>query len=445
MDKKKKRIIAIGAVAFLALLFIAFGKKKDVVEDIEYAEVLEGKFVISVDVTGTLEAESSVEIKGPDLMNNRNVRAESLTITDLVTEGTTVKKGDYVATLDRTQFQNTLTGYQEELATLLLDYEAAVLDTAVTLSKARDNIVNQQYVVENTRTTLLNSKYESAGTIRTAELNLKKEENSLNQLLQSYNLTLTQQKINLEKSKSNIRKMEQRIKDYENVLASFYITAPADGMVVYAKDFGGNKIKTGSSIRMMESVVATLPDLSSMLSKVYISEIDVNKVDVGMDVQITVDAFPSKLYTGKITKVAKVGETLANTDTKVFEAYIKMDKVDSQLRPDMTTSNQINIASFDNVVYIPTEAVHTGVDSVTVVYTKSGRKQVVVLGSSNSDNVIIEQGLKKGETIYLTSPANMDKFKLKGKELIEVVRQQNIAKSQQNKNGVKKVEGLAEL
>lgn len=431
MDRKQKRNLTVGVVVLLGLLVILTGKPDKTADEVEYAEARYGKFDITIEVAGTLEAENSIEIKGPDIANNRNIRAQSLTISDMVTEGTVVKKGDYVAMFDRTEFQNTLTSYQENLESLLLTHENLLLDSAVRLSGLRDDIVNQRHTIENSRATLTNSQYESAGTIRTAELNLQREENSLRQLLNSYQLSTEQILARIANSNANISLMRQRIADYQKALDLFYITAPADGMVVYAKDFRGSKIKTGSSVNMMQNVVATLPDLSSMLSKVYVSEIDINKLSTGMDVQLKVDAFPSKLYTGKISKVAKVGEKLANTDSKVFEVLIKLDKVDSQLRPDMTTTNTVKIATFEDVVYIPNAAVHTGADSVTVVYTKSGKKQVVLLGSSNAENIIVEQGLKEGDIVYLTTPRKAEKFRLSGDELIDAVKEQSTAKNKE--------------
>jgi len=50
----------------------------------------------------------------------------------------------------------------------------------------------------------------------------------------------------------------------------------------------------------MDRVVATLPDLSSMLSKVYVSEIEVSKVKPGQTAKITIDAFPGKSYAGTV-------------------------------------------------------------------------------------------------------------------------------------------------
>ena len=61
-------------------------------------------------------------------------------------------------------------------------------------------------------------------------------------------------------------------------MAGFTITAPASGMVIYKKEWSGNKRKVGSTINPFDRVVATLPDLTSMLSKTYVNEIDVSKI-----------------------------------------------------------------------------------------------------------------------------------------------------------------------
>ena len=67
-------------------------------------------------------------------------------------------------------------------------------------------------------------------------------------------------------------------------------------MVVYKRDRRGNKIKAGSSINPFERIVATLPDLSSLLSKIYISEIEIRKVKPGLEVDIELMHFPNKQF-----------------------------------------------------------------------------------------------------------------------------------------------------
>ena len=67
-----------------------------------------------------------------------------------------------------------------------------------------------------------------------------------------------------------------------------------------------------------------------MISKTYVNEIDVSKVKAGQKVEIIVDAFPERSYTGTVTSVANIGEQLPNADAKVFEVLIKvMDQIRS--------------------------------------------------------------------------------------------------------------------
>jgi hypothetical protein len=204
-------------------------------------------------------------------------------------------------------------------------------------------------------------------------------------------------------------------------------------MVIYKRDRMGNKRKIGSTINPWDNVVATLPDMSSMISKTYVNEIDVSKVKSGQFVEIMVDAFPEKSYTGAVLSVANIGEQLPNADAKVFEVMIKVDQSDPILRPSMTTGNKIITKTIKDVIYIPLESVQAGTDSIPFVYQKNGDKQVVVLGESNENNVIIEQGLEPGTQIYLSTPEKPEDFKLTGSELIPVIRDRVKAKKEEER------------
>jgi HlyD family secretion protein len=123
---------------------------------------------------------------------------------------------------------------------------------------------------------------------------------------------------------------------------------------------------------------------------------------------------------------------LPNSDAKMFEVQIKVDGSDPALRPSMTTSNKIIIKTFENVAFIPSECVQAGSDSIPFVYEKNRSKQVVVLGESNEKNVIVEQGLEAGSTIYVIPPEESENFKLVGEELIPIIHQRNQARKNEN-------------
>jgi HlyD family secretion protein len=429
----KKSVIITSAIVVVAIIIaIVIGKvssKKDMVN--LYAEAKKGSFDIIVTTTGELQAEKSTDIIGPDFSQSRNIRAMDIKITDLVPEGTEVKAGDYVATLDRTTFDNSLKDELERLTTAETNLEVKILDTAVTLSNLRDNIKNLRFSVEEANISLQQSKYEPPTTIRQAEISLDKANRSLEQSIRGYSLKVEQARSDMRTMKTNLTEERQRVADLQSVLSKFIITAPSSGMVIYKRDRAGAKRKVGSSISAWDNVVATLPDMTSMISKTYVNEIDVSKVKTGQKVEILVDAFPEKRYTGVVFNVANIGEQLPNADAKVFEVQIKVDQSDLILRPSMTTGNKIITKTIDNVTYVPLESVQAGPDSIPFIYLKNGSRQIVVLGESNENNIIVEKGIEPGTVAYLNTPTNPDRFtKLLGQELISVIKEKEKAKKE---------------
>ena len=217
--KKKTTIIA--SVVIVVIILIIIGRRSSREGNANlFAQPSFGQFDIIVTTTGELEAESSVDITGPSLQNNRRMRMSSFEITDLVPEGTEVKAGDYVATLDRTTFENTLKDAEESLVTLQTTLEVTKLDTAVSLSGARDNLLNLRYSVEEAQITLDQSEYESPQTIRQAEIALDKAKRTLEQAIKSYDLTVEQAKSNIRKAQSDVTEQIQYVNDLRGFLNS---------------------------------------------------------------------------------------------------------------------------------------------------------------------------------------------------------------------------------
>jgi len=420
----KRTVIITGIIVLVAVIILIVvsrvASKKDVAN--LYGESLKGQFDIIVTTTGELQAKKSTDITGPEFTQSRNIRAVDIKITDMVLEGTEVKQGDYVATLDRTSFDNSLKDELERLTTQETNLEMKILDTAVTLSNLRDNIKNLRFSVEEADITLQQSKFEPPTTIRQAEIALDKSNRTLDQSIRGYALRVEQAKSDMRTMKNNLSDERTRVSDLQTVLLKFIISAPSDGMIIYKRDRMGAKRKVGSSISPWDNVVATLPDMSSMISKTYVNEIDVSKVKQGQHVEIIVDAFPEKSYTGTVTSVANIGEQLPNADAKVFEVQIEVDGSDPILRPSMTTGNKIITKTISDVTYIPLESVQAGTDSIPFVYLKNGTRQVVVLGESNENNVVVEQGIVPGVQFYLSTPAAPEKFKMVGLDLITVIK-----------------------
>ena len=431
----KKTLIISGIVVVVAIIgLIIFNRltKKDEIAQL-FAEVNSGKFEVIVSTTGELQAENSTDIEGPKGLGGRRMRFRDITIQDLIPEGTVVKKGDYVASLDRSDAENSLKDQKDELEQMENDYEMKKLDTTISLGDLRDDILNLRFNMQEAEITLEQSKYEPPTTIRQSRINLDKATRAYEQALKNYELKIQQAKADMRDALYELQEQRSTVKDMEDVLEQFTVTAPASGMVIYKREWSGEKRKVGSSISPFDPVVATLPDLSSMISKTYVNEIDISKVNANQPVRVTVDAFPDKKYAGKVISVANIGEQLPNTDAKVFEVIIKLDEVESILRPSMTTGNQIVTRTFNDVLYIPLECVHATEDSIPYVYHRNGTRQIVVLGESNENSVIVEEGLKEGDQLYLSIPEEPENFKLAGEDLKEIIREKERLKREEEK------------
>lgn len=410
---RSRRGIIISVAALLAiglLVWYNYSRKRDSVDIIVEAE--QGPFTVSITVTGELQAVNSVNINAPaEQMRSRRLRLGEIAIKDLVPEGTVVDSGDFVALLDQQALASQIKVTEDEVDKAQQQFVKTQLDTTLQLRDLRNSLINMEFEVEERRLVLGQSQYEPPATIRQAQINLDKAEREYKQAQQNYRLRRRQLSATMQEAEINLQTETRTRDEMVELLQRFTIRAPMHGMVIYYRNWGGEKRKVGSTISAWDPIIATLPDLSEMNSETYVSEVDVSKVATGQKVRIGVDAFPERSYSGVVTHVANIGEESRSGDSRVFEVNIKLDMVDSLVRPSMSTSNEIIISRRDTAVFCPLECVHSE-DSVTFVYLANGRRQEVKLGEANDTHVVVLEGLKPRERLYLNVPQRGDAFPL---------------------------------
>ncbi|MEM1122021.1 MAG: efflux RND transporter periplasmic adaptor subunit [Bacteroidota bacterium] len=371
--------------------------------------IQKGEFTLKVDATGELKAKRSVQIKAPSGM--RAERVHQTTIQDMVAEGTIVKEGDYVATLDRTEISNKMGDAQTEIDKILTQLAQGKIDTAITLRGLRDELINLQFAKNEKLLELEQNKYEPQAVIQQKKIDLQKNERDYKQAQAKYQLERDKAVAKIAEINADLKQNKTKLERLVKLAGEFTVKAPKDGMIIYAKTWQG-KVTSGSQVSSWNPIVAELPDLSEMMSKTYVNEVDVSNVEKGQDVTIKIDAFPDEEYVGRVVSVANIGEELREYDAKVFEVNIEMLGVDSILRPAMTTSNEIVTDILQDVISVPLEALYS--DSLPYVFKDQGGrilKQEVITGPSNNDAVIIDFGLQDGDNIYLSMPDNAKEMK----------------------------------
>jgi multidrug resistance efflux pump len=436
MKRLLKPVYYIPVIILVALVFIWSMRDKVVSEDVMINVPVErGSFVSRVISTGQLQAENATSIEVPSALSGRSLGIYEIQVTDIIEEGTVVDSGDVVAVLDHSVVDELMTEAQDELEKAMQAYQDARIDTNINLSNLRDGLLDARVTVEEKKLVVEQSVYESPAIQRQARLDLERARRSLEQALRNYELKKQQAAYDVSRAWEEVRKSRERIQEIEALFDALEVIAPKPGMVIYSYDRFGNKIQAGSTVSRWAPVIAELPDLSSMISKTFINEIDISKVKAAQKAKIGIDAFPEKSFDGKVVSEANIGQVLPDGDAKVFEVIIKLNSTDPDLRPAMTTSNEIITDSLAEVLYIPLEAVFSN-DTAKFVYRKQGNdwvKQIVRFGIENTDYVVVENGLEEGMEVALTEPANPDELPFVGYDIYKALKDEALERQKKEK------------
>lgn len=370
------------------------------------ATVAEGEFNIRVQTTGEIKAKTQTDIDAPGNEMQQAGLWNGIKIQDLIPEGTRVKAGEFVATLDKTPLMTKLQEVALELDKKESELKQTRLDTAITLRDARDELLNLKSAVEEAKLEVEQSAYEAPAIQQQKRLALEKAERNLLQKRENYQTKVAQAATKVAIINADLSKAQNSFNRVNDLLGKMDVKAPKDGMVVYVKNWNGRKKTAGSNVSPWEPAVATLPDLRELQVITYVSEVDVRKVKPGQEADITLDAEPDKKLKGVVVQVANIGEQRPNQESKVFEVLIDILNPDSTLRPAMTTSNIIHIDTYKKVLSVPLEALNTQ-KSLNYVWLKKGNsilRQEVLVGAMNEKDALVYQGLELGEEVLLSAP-----------------------------------------
>ncbi len=418
MSKKRIIIIACAAIALLTILIVGINRKSG--EEEITCQVKRGAIEVKVHTSGQLEAEKSENILLPTVLSTQNVRVYEIKITDLIEEGSVVDSGQYIATLDHKVVEEVLTQARLELEAAMVVIEDAKLDSNLSLSNYRDLITNSRSDVEERKIVLAESVYESPSVIKKAEMEVAKAERKLEQDIKGLGMRQRQLNSQMERRSIDFNLKEKRVNDLMQVLEALIIKAPKPGMVIYARDRFGIKIQIGSVLTPWSPIIATLPDMTRMISETYVNEIDIAKIKVGQKVNLSIDAFPDKELKGEVISVANIGQPMPKSDSKVFLVQVRIYGSDPDIKPAMTTGNLIQTGVYSNKLFVPTEAVFE-TDSTRFVYLKKNKvvRQIVDTGEENEDFIVINKGVSEGDVLVLNEPEKLDDIETVGWDIYQ--------------------------
>jgi RND family efflux transporter MFP subunit len=260
---------------------------------------------------------------------------------------------------------------------------------------------------EITRMQLESAAHESDIKRREIKVNLDKADISLNRAKEQIENRRKIQVEEVKQKKLSIRQDEERLKEAHRTLDKLFIIAPSPGIAIISHNWStNNKFQVGDQCWSSQQLIQ-LPDLSQVKAKVNINEVDISKITKGLKVQIRPDAFSDSTFTGYVSAVANLAQNKNNqSQIKVFPVEIIVNEYNKNLLPGLTVSCRIIVDEIPNVKYIPLEALHVeGNKNFVYRKTASGYDRIEVqVGYTNSDYIIIESGLEKGDKVALIDP-----------------------------------------
>jgi multidrug efflux pump subunit AcrA (membrane-fusion protein) len=406
MALKKKSIFVIGLISIIILIIVVWGGDK--ITGSKLYTIKKSSFESVITSKGEIQGKNVVLIKLHDDFKNRELHIRELQIKDLIQEGTLVKKGDWVATLDIASINRQIEENNDEIEEQLADVEDAIIDSTIELTNFREEIKEFNFDLEYKALELEQAKFESLAFQRKAKVAYNKVLRQMDAKLRNYERKIIELKVRTKREENRYNYRLRRDSLLKKAIIQATIKAPQNGMVMYAKIRGGRKIRVGDNISPWNPTIATLPDMSFVVSETYINEIDITKIAIGDTVNITVDALPDNNFTGLVSSIANIGQELSGFDSKVFQVGIDLNQTNLELKPGMTTNNNIVIDNLSDVFTIPRECLYSE-NGISFVYLKNAGKvwkKEVSTGLENEKEIIIESGLNIKDKIFTYTPEN---------------------------------------
>lgn len=387
-------IPAIAAVLLVKAFFFSY-------TNVPTIQVQKGDFIIKLTESGKIEAKKSQKVIAPRA-------SRRLLITWMADEGSMVNQGDPLIIFDQTEQKDWVSkaelALEEANANYLKaegNYDLDLKDLELQLEKAERNAKEKEYESEAARR-------EAFRELELAKLKLASKKKDIGADLKTLKLKLESARRDKESA--------------EKELASTIVRAENPGLLVYLDIWKGGgsmgKPQVGDTPWPGQDLME-LPDLSTMLLKTQVSEVDGDKVRNDQVTYVTLDAFPDTVFSGKVTRVGTIAKRKDyQSEINVFEVEVTLEGADPRLKPGMSAKGEIIVEEIPNSIWLPIESVFEK-EGKTVVYAMGGgrpQKREVKVGKRNDTSIIIKQGLKGEELVCLQDPTQKtegEKVKIK--------------------------------
>jgi HlyD family secretion protein len=324
-------------------------------------------------------------------------------IVNLVPEGKQVKAGDLLITFDAQKVREDLQKYENELDQARKELEK----TKAQIDLEREDLLSKLAVAEN--------NYEKFKLKQTSDpaydVPNKVEEDRLAFEQARREVAAIKDRIDWHRKSSDATiqiivskktRAENKVNDIKRGIEKFEAKADRDGVVIHKTKWNGERYQVGEPVWPWMSVLE-IPELQTIVAEAFVPEVDIGKIKIDQRVDITIDAFPGKSYAGTVKSMGTLVRPKSwDIPNKVLDVQVALDQLDTQImRPGMSLKTKIQTASLPDCLAVPLKAVRSTTEGSKIkVKTPEGwRDQMVKLGDSNGNEVVVLEGVHAGDRI----------------------------------------------
>ena len=243
-------------------------------------------------------------------------------------------------------------------------------------NSSKQRVAAQKQTIESQKKTV-KAKESIIGTrnstLRYQKLNLeklremRKAQEQRNQLqldiaktqLDQTSMTTEQEQVVSEQSKiiaeAGLLRNESSLETEKERLDWTTIRAPISGTITTLELEEGEIVTSGRSAFSQSPPLMTISDLSQMVVKTYINEVDMEKLKMDQLAEIVSDTYKGRIYQGRVVEISPIGVERDNIIS--FEIMIEVIDSPPELRPGMSTDVDIVTYEEKAVLLVPIEAV----------------------------------------------------------------------------------------
>ena len=355
----KKILIVSGIIIAIAVAGIILLRGKGNEPQYRFDKVVKGDIEMAVTATGTVNPVTTVLVGTQVSGTIKNIYVDF---------NSPVKKGQLIARIDPALF------------------EAQV-------NQARANLFSAKANLEKAQATLVDAE---------RSMNRNKELFAKNLIARS---DLDTAETNNETAKASVSAAKSQVAQTEATLSlaetNYYYTkivSPVDGIVVSRNVDVGQTVAASFQTPTLFSIAQ---DLTKMQIDTNVAEADIGKVNVGQDVEFTVDAYSETTFKGKVWQVRNAPITVQNVVT--YDVVIQVANPDLKLKPGMTANVSIIVSTKKDVLKIPNPALRFKPAEKSKAVAQQKGSAVWILEQDKPKRVPISTGISDGNYTELVS------------------------------------------